>query len=401
MAPPSLPADILDVVIETLVRGMWMPGEYIFSRMTLKKCALVSRSHTARVQRHLFSSIDVASKHISAKLSKHLAQNPHLELYIQCLHIDDFDPYDFDRSQRPFLEEEHLVHILSVSTNLRKLTISTSAWHFIEPYKDLSTVLKTALLARFRTITSLKIEWLCDLPMHLIASCAQLKELEIRTVEGHNHLVPEVHHLHPAEVCHLEYLKVDRPECLAPLMIPPHQHPLETLCIARAPMSSVLGLLCDAQHSLRVLEIFATNDTPNLQAVVLDLPLLEFITFGISPVLGQSPLTFLVFILESGSFTLSRVLKRVSILLCVTDGHNACIHSDWGRIDAALTHSRYQKFEELAIRVNSKRDGGRFDEDLYKMTIELNLRRSLPLLYAHNKVTLEMTMDTVDRYSFQ
>ncbi|KAG6816170.1 hypothetical protein H0H87_008094 [Tephrocybe sp. NHM501043] len=404
MAQMRLPSDIFEEVVDILIdeNSRDLTGRI---RKALKACALVSGAVLPRVRRHLFASVRVKAGTAQSKLH-HLLQYPRLANYVLHLSISvNFGQVENLATQ----EQSALASILSSTTipNLRSLELfSTEIPIHYNPYNrssffNLSKELLVALLTRFRTLVSLEIRYIYNLPMKYIASCVGLRELKISSTPprtSHLETEEQVADLMPTDthqICQLERLAADRYTCVEPFISGHHQ--LKVLRLVSywhvvIPLPSIIQLLRDSRHTLEKLDIQPFLPSPHDASLILDFPSLKSLYLGtVIDIRSNEPewrLDSIASLLESGDVVTPRSLKKLNITINVEDPRTITSYEAWRRIDAALSHPRYSEFADLQVYFISIGAGWEYTEANAGAiaTVEASARRTLLLsLYALNQ----------------
>ncbi|KAG6906683.1 hypothetical protein DXG01_012600 [Tephrocybe rancida] len=354
MAPINLPLDIVEIILDLLMR------ENTFeSKKALHACACVASALTPLAQRLLFAEISIRGHHATAELESILIARPQLASYVKTVKISITS-----------LALEDSARLASVIDRLSALSylsiVPKMLWR--ASFLDLDGILWNALLARFQTVVKLRIFLFYDPPMRHILSCIQLKQLELQTSAGT--LRDDGHGTNAAQgaTCQLDSLFINEVSHL-PYFV--GQHSLVSLKVECMPFRDVVPLI-HIDVDLLALTEFDISDGSR-DGWHTDHPTLPLL---------KSALT----ILECGCTTPPRQLEVVKICFRMKDPYAPSWHEIWESFDSVLTHARYKDFKTLTLWVNLIGASDALREDA-----ENSILQALLKLNAASKMVLKVS----------
>ncbi|KAG6906685.1 hypothetical protein DXG01_012602 [Tephrocybe rancida] len=378
MAPINLPLDIVEIILDLLMR------ENTFeSKKALHACACVASALTPLVQRLLFAEISIRGHHATAEFESILITRPQLASYVKTVMIS-ITSLALEDSARLASVIDRL-SALSYLSIIPKKPRQTS-------FLDLHGILRNALLARFQTVVKLRIFSFFDPPMRHILSCTQLKQLELRSPRGT--LRDDGHGTAAAQgaTCQLDSLFINGLSYL-PLFV--SQHSLVSLKVQCMPFRDVVPLIRGSQKSLVLLHMDNIWEF-ELDQYHIDVDLPALAELNISDGLARdgrylqgstvifSLLRSALTILGCGRTT-PRQLEDVKIWVWVQDPRAPSLHEMWENFDSVLMQARYKKFKTLTLWVNLARASDSLRDDIGN-----SILRALPKLNAASKVVLNV-----------
>ena len=224
---PRLPLEVVERIIDDVVE--YNNFDHISSHKCLKACALVCHSFLPLCRKHIFAyvTLHAPSFPTSDDLNQLLSNSPHLAVYIRKL--------DYNVSKKEFAKRRFLwlIPMFEKLVRLQFLTISYLGSSRCKRLDWMSSSERKVLLPLIHlpTLTRITLRRIRNFTLADLASCVNLKKLEICSLESSNGVGNFLEALPPTPAM-LEHLVIDMDDEIKPQAV---QQLCRNLCDARRP----------------------------------------------------------------------------------------------------------------------------------------------------------------------